>query len=50
VRGGNGVNGHEADIVAVEGVVRPGIAEADKELHRVVPIEGAGRSAAKTEG
>jgi hypothetical protein len=49
VRSRNGVNRHEADIVTVEGIVRPGIAEADKELHRVVPIEGAGRSTAKEE-
>jgi hypothetical protein len=45
MRDGDGVNGHEADIVTVEGVARPGIAEADKELHGVVPIEGGGSTA-----
>ena len=33
VRGGDGVNRHEADIVAVERVFLPRIAEADEELH-----------------
>ncbi len=33
MRGGDGVNRHEADIVTVEGVFLARIAEADKELH-----------------
>jgi hypothetical protein len=41
---GDGVNRHEAHIVTVEGVFRPRIAEADKELHRVILIEGLRRA------
>ena len=33
VERGDGVHRHEADIVAVQGVVRPRIAEADEKLH-----------------
>jgi hypothetical protein len=33
MRGGDGINRHEADIVTVERVFPPRIAEADKELH-----------------
>jgi hypothetical protein len=40
VRCGNRVDRHEAHIVAVERILRPRIAEADKELHRIILIEG----------
>jgi hypothetical protein len=34
---GNGVHRHEADIVPVHRILRARIAEADPELHRVIP-------------
>ena len=53
---GDGVDGHEADVVAVAGVLAAGIAEADEELHEAHPqkrkraAEGRGASGCSTKG
>src|SRR6516225_10774512 len=47
MHGSNRVDRHEAYIVAIERVLRPRIAEADKELHRIIPDKAAGPGIAR---